>query len=351
MKSLRQFQTAALGEVTENLRQKVDNNAFPHEDNIFGSFTMFVQFALDHRLYALATDCWPALDAALSAAEGRLQVVRANPAARVHKGSPYFNLAVCHFAAGDLESGFRFLAMTGDEHARAGGSPFPVLLGDHELSRQFLIAPLVADLLPGWAARYHEVTNRTLDEAELVALIKQASRRPTDGIQFLLALHRLRKAQGGVQNDWTRYLRTRSLAELLVALESMLRRAQAPFSGELQNQFGHLFAGRPDYHQSYGTFHADFLAAFAPPGGTDNKRTPAAVDWTVNEVVARLAANPHRRAKAGLACYVAVRLRNTLLHVLESNLQIYADEAKCLDMFGISLSAFRIAMDGENCVL
>ena len=351
MVSLRQFQAAALAEVTGNLRRKVDENAFPHEDAIFAPFTTLVQFALDHRLYALATDCWPALDAALTATEGRLQVARANPAARVHKGSPYFNLAACHFAAGDLENGFRFLAMTGDEHARAGGSTFPVLLGDHELSRQFLIAPLVAELLPGWAVRYYEITGHTLDEAELAAVIKQAARRPTDGIQLLLSLHHLRKAQGGAQNDWTRYLRTRSLAEMLVALESMLRRIQAPFSGELQNQFDRLFAGLPDYFQAFGTFHTDFRAVFDPLGGPDTKRTPAAVDWTVNEVPVRLAVAPHRKAKAGLACYVAVRLRNTLLHVLESNLQIYHDEAKCLDVFGVCLAAFRIAMDGEDGVL
>jgi len=190
-----------------------------------------------------------------------------------------------------------------------------------------------------------------LDEAELAALIKQAARRPTDGLQLLLALHRLRKAQGSVQNDWTRYLRTRSLAELLVALESMLRRIQAPFQSELQAQFDQLFAGRPDYHQPFGTFHANFLAAFYPPGGPDNRRTPAAVDWSVNEVAARLAITPQRKHKAGLASYAAVRLRNTLLHVLESNLQIYQDEAKCLDMFGICLAVFRVAMDGEDGVL
>jgi hypothetical protein len=108
--------------------------------------------------------------------------------------------------------------MTGDEHARAGGDPFPVLLGNHPLSRRFLIAPVVAELAPGWTVRYHELTNRNLDEAELIALVMQAARRPTDGIQLLLALHRLRKASGAVQNDWTRYLRTRSLAEMLVAL-------------------------------------------------------------------------------------------------------------------------------------
>jgi hypothetical protein len=80
------------------------------------------------------------------------------------------------------------------------------------------------------------------------------TRPPTDGIQFLLALHRLLKAQGGGQNDWTRYLRTRSLAELLVALESMLRRIQVPFSGELQNQFEHMFGGLPDYLSSFVDF-------------------------------------------------------------------------------------------------
>ena len=93
------------------------------------------------------------------------------------------------------------------------------------------------------------------------------------------------------------------------------------------------------------------LLIFKPPGGADTRRTPAAVDWSVNEVATRLVAAPHREAKAGLACYAAVRLRNTLLHVLENNLQIYADEAKCLDMFGISLAAYRVTMDREGRIV
>lgn len=348
---LRYMQRAAIASVEENLRQHVDHNAFPNPDDIFGPFTGLVQFSLDRGVPTLAPDCWPALDAAVTAAEGRLQAKHGNPAARIHKGSPYFNIGACHFVAGDLETGFRFLMMTGVENARGGGSPFPVLLGDHDLSRQFLIAPLVAQLLPGWAVRYHEITSRTLDEAELVALIKQAAQRPTDGIQFLVALHRLLKAQGGVQTEWTKYLRTRALAELLVALESMLRRINAPHAGEMQSQFEHMLAGLPDYTGTFGLFHANFRATFAPPGLPDQIRTPAAVDWSVNEAVTRIAAAPTRKAKAGVACYLAVRLRNTLLHVLESNLQIYGDEAKCLDMFGVCLSTFRIAMDGEDGTL
>ncbi len=212
-----------------------------------------------------------------------MQVASGNPAARIHKGSPYFNLALCHFAAGDLERGFKFLAMTGDEHARAGGDPFPVLLGNHPLSRRFLIAPVVAELAPGWTVRYHELTNRNLDEAGLIALVMQGAQggRPF-GIQLLLALHRLRKASGAVQNDWTRYLRTRSLAEMLVALESMLRRIHVGHQGELQSQFEHLFGGRADYQQAFGLFHTDFRAIYDPLGGPDTRRTPGAVDWSVN---------------------------------------------------------------------
>jgi len=348
---LRYMQRAAIASVEENLRQHVEHNAFPNPDDIFGPFTGLVQFSLDRGVPTLATDCWPALDAAVTAAEGRLQAKHGNPAARIHKGSPYFNIGACHFVAGDLESGFRFLAMAGEEDAHGGGNPFPVVLGDHILSRQFLIAPLAAALLPGWAARYHEITAHTLDEAELVAVIKRAALRPTDGMQLLVALHRLLKAQGGAQTDWTRYLRTRALAELLVALESMLRRIHPNHTGELQSQFEHMFSGKADYNGPFGTFHGDFLAGYKPPGGIDQRRTPGAVDWSVNQAIARIAAAPNRKAKAGLACYVAVRLRNTLLHVLESNLQIYGDEAKCLDMFGVCLATFRIAMDGEDGTL
>jgi len=348
---VRYSQRVAVAEVENNLRRHIDENAFPNHDEIFGPFTGLVQFSWSHGVPTLAADCWPALDAALTAAETRKRVVLADPTAYIHKGSAYYNIGVCHFMVGDLESGFRFLAMTGEENARGGGDPFPVVLGDHPLSRQVLIAPLTTALLPGWAARYLEITNRTLDEAELVAVIKRAALRPTDGIQLLVALHRLLKAQGGQQTDWTRYLRTRALAEMLVALESMLRRIHVNFSGELQPQFEHMFSGKADYNGPFLAFHGNFSAIYKPPGGLDQRRTPGAVDWSVNEVITRIAAAPNRKAKAGLACYVAVRLRNTLLHVLESNLQIYTDEGKCMDMFGICFATFGIAMDGEDTKL
>lgn len=341
----------AMASVAENLRLKMEKRSSLTDDEAFAPFTSLVQFSLNVGLPQLASRYWPTLDKIIAASEQNLKAARSDPAARFHKGSPYYNIGLCHFVGGDLERGFQFLAMTGDEHANGGGDPFPVVLGDHVLSKQFLIAPLVAEFVPGWSTGYQEITNRVLNEAELVALIKRAAKRPTDGIQLLLSLHRLLKSRGSIQNDWTRYLRTRALAELLVSLESMLRRIQAGHSGELQSQFEKMFSGKTPYNGPFLAFHLAFKAAYKPPGGVDSTRTPAAVNWSVNEALTRIAAAGTREEKAGVACYAAVRLRNTLLHVLETNLDIYTDEAKCMDMFSVCLAAFGIAADGEDGVL
>ncbi len=336
--------------VESHLQQYIQTNSAGNPDDIFGAHTAFVKFSVENGIPKLPILCWEQkITPLVEAAENELK--KKNPNARIHKGAPLFNVGVCHFASGDLESGFKYLASAGREDELSGrGSPFPVLIGDHSLSKRFLIDPIIVKLAPLWLSDYQAITQSALDEAELVLLIKRAASRPTDGIQLVVALHRIMKASQPPQNDWTSFLRTRALADALVALESMLRRIHQTkgIESELHNQLTALLQVNAGASKEFNDFHQWFITNWKKK---NLEKSAAAVNACVVEALTRFVAASTPSAKAGIACYAAVRLRNSLLHVLENSLDVYTDELKCLTMMGYILAVFRIAKHGEDGTL
>jgi hypothetical protein len=318
-------------------------------DSVFGAHTAFVKFALKNNIRQYPILCWEQTLAPLVAAtEDDLR--KRNPNARLHKGAPLFNVGVCHFANGDLEDGFKYLSSAGKEDELSGrGSRFPILIGDHPLSKKFLLGPVVGELLPSWQADYISITRSALHETELAALIKQTALRPADGIQVVLALHRLLKANRPPNNDWSSFLQTRALGDILVALESMLRRVHQPLGieSELHAQLTVLLQANVTAANEFNSFHNWFIANVPQ----NMRKSPQAVNACVTEALNRMAGATTASAKAGIACYIAVRLRNSLLHVLEDSLDIYTDKSKCITMFGYALAVLRIVKHGEDGTL
>jgi hypothetical protein len=289
---LRHFQCEAYRHTVENLKNHVHIARFANPDQIFASHTLLAKFAADNGVASLAIGCWPSLALEVEAAEVELRQLTGDPAAHIHKGAPLFNVGLCHFVNGDLENGFHYLTQSGDEDTFGGGSGLGVRLGDHMLSRPLLIAPVAKVFVPEWSSSYTSITGKIFDEDELVALITHAAKRPMDAIQLVAALRRALKAKAEPQNDWTRYLRTRALAELLHVLESTLRRKHHPFDDELSGQLNKLFPAGSLYLSMYGQIDQAFASAFPKPsGGAPNPRkTAMAVNWAVNESFARISA-------------------------------------------------------------
>ncbi len=251
-------------------------------------------------------------------------------------------MSVCHFKNGDLENGFKFLTETGNEDVANGSSDgLAVRLGDHPLSRQILIEPVVSAFAAPRSKHYLAITGCTLDELELRDLIKYAAQRPMDAIQLVAALQRFLKAKSSPQNDWTRYARIRALADLVIVVESTLRRKQRPCDGELCDQLTELLKGQSAYLSIFGTFNTDFGKVY--PKNSPKKKTAEAVDWCVQKTITFLNSGAPREKNGGAACFLTLRLRNSLLHVLEDQVNIFADEAKCTEVFGIALATLRLA--------
>jgi hypothetical protein len=137
------------------------------------------------------------------------------------------------------------------------------------------------------------------------------------------------------------------LGDALIALENMLRRSQQSrgIENELYAQLTEILSVNLNAKREFDSFHHRDVFKWK---GRKLHRSPAAVNDCVNEALNRMAAATTASEKAGIACYLAVRLRNTLLHVLENSLDIYADRTKCITMFGCALSFFRIAKHGED---
>lgn len=353
IEKLRHFQSEAYRQTVENLCQHVHKVPFANPDAIFATHTLLAKFATENGVASLAIACWPPLAKQVEAAEAELRHSTGDPKAHIHKGAPLYNVGLCYFVNGDLENGFHYLTQAGDEDLFGGGTGLGVRLGDHTLSRPLLIAPVAQTFVPAWSARYSEITGKTLDEDELVTVIVHVAKRPMDAIQLVAALRRFLKAKAEPQNDWTRYLRTRALAELLNVLESTLRRKHHPYDGELAGQLKKLFLAGSLYLSAFGKIDQEFAKTFPKPVGAapNPQKTAAAVNWAVKETFKRIDGAAYREDKAGVACWLASRLRNNLLHVLENQLDIHSDEAKCTEVFGLMLGVLRLVKLGEEGAL
>jgi len=344
------WQQIIVANISESLRQRAENTWADADDKIFGAHTLFVKFAIAHRDPLPAIDIWEnkiAPDVLL--AEAHL-AKNGSPQPRIHKGAPLFNVGVACYVAGNLERAFGYVAAAGEENEKSGrGSPFPILIGDDILSRRFLIKPIVDRYFPVWAEDYKNVTNRDLNEAEFVDVLKNLAQRPADAIQFLFALHRFLKADLSFENYATKHIRTRAVAEALVALESTLRRSQGDAAGELRTQLEKLVKANGAVKSSFDNFTKDFDSCIK--GGAFDKRSPAAVNWTNMEAQTRLANETTVAGRAGIACYLALRLRNSLLHVVEDSLDMFQQKSLCERCLGLALATVRLAKHGEDATL
>ena len=147
---------------------------------------------------------------------------------------------------GDFDNAYRFLAEAGVEDEKSGrGSRFKILLGDHGLSEQVLITPLEGILFPRWSASYVAVTSTNLDKPEFAALLGSLAARPTDAFQTMIALHRFRRSLFGFENEATQHIRVRAIAELIVVLESTLKRQFHPTDKMLSDLLEQLLQANP----------------------------------------------------------------------------------------------------------
>lgn len=307
--------------VLQKLAKYPGGGTLEDEDRLFAEHTWLVEQARDHKIpYSAPVDVWNYhLRGAAMMTEFRI----GRP---IHKGAPLYNCGLCHSLAGDFETAHYYLSEGAREEQRSRGDAESVLLsGDHKLSRQILVEPLVADVFPTWTADYTALTGKVLDAAEFIELLKWMFIQPADAVEVMLALHRLRALNGRENNATTRSQRAGIVRDLHHVVESALR-AQGIGSGELYKRMEAALTIDVAAKTAFDALHAwRNNPANIVPADRDSAQ---ALDLVVGEAFRVFGTAGSWQERAGTAGYTAVRVRNSVAHRNYEQSVVFTDPAK-----------------------
>jgi hypothetical protein len=336
--------------VKQNLHARANGNWREADDNIFAPFTWYTDFCWKRLVPERAIALWvTSLAEATAAAEAQLRG-RNDPNPRIHKGAPLYNVGLNMFMSGALDRALVFLGEAGAEDERSGRGPAgQILVGNNALSEQLLVNTVFAWISPPnvWGTDYQNSTGQVLVKQQFKDVVTWTATRLNDGIQLMLALHRLAGSQVIPDNAASRHLRVQAVADLVLVVESTLRRWQAPGIGQLHPRMTALLPAGSGARLSFDTLHNDFNNRYA---GHDRETIPA-LNWAIDESLARFDRAATVSERAGIACYLTYKLRNNLMHVIDDSVNLYADRPKLVRAAGLVFCAIRISMHGEQGTL
>jgi hypothetical protein len=305
------------GEVEGALKENAEGTWPYDDDSIFHSFGLYAEFCWHRLIPQRASALWVTRLSQSTIAAERRRSERGIQPARIHKGSPYFNVGLSMFMAGDFDHAMVLIAEAGEEDQRSGrADASQVLIGNNALSERILINPIANWICKPdtWGDRYQSVTARTFDKAELQRVLTWASARLTDALQLIVSLHRMAGTHVIADNAARRHLRIQALSDSVITVESTLRRWQTAMPGQqLHGRLLAMLRGCTGMERSFTQLHDDFSAHFPAA----DRETAAALNWTIDEALQRIEDARTTSARAGLACYLTYKLRNNLLHVMD----------------------------------
>jgi hypothetical protein len=325
----------------DNLAQWESGGWTQPDDHLFNGFTSFAYHCVCSLLPHRAINLWGTrLAPAVAAAEAHVKK-------RIHKGSPLHNTAICFFVAGDFDHAYQFMAAADEENRLSGATAAASLLLGNGLSADLLVRPMAAWLRSACGSDYKAVSGHDLDEAELEQMLRWLSIRMPDALQCVVALHRLVKVQTPPHNEASQHIRVRALAELCIVLESATRRWNVACTEELHKQLESVLSANTISLAEFRRLHLAYGTAYPRP----TNKSPAAVNWAVKECLTSVDNSMQLSERVGAAMYLAVRLRNSLLHVLEEALDLYVDQARLMRCVGVILGTVRLSQRGAEGTL
>jgi hypothetical protein len=317
------------------------------EDRLFKAHGEFIKSILVKGDLRQASSLWEKIQPIIAAREKELWKVI--PGKTIHKGTPLYNTGLAFFVAGDFDSALRYFTEADQEDiTNKGARPFAVIFGNHPLSPQVFIDPLVKKLVPHWVNDYRAITGIVLSATEIKELIAWLGSSPMDAVQILIALHRFQRSLEGLENPATQHLRVRAIADTLVVLESSLKHRFSPTTTMLGCLLPELLSGKTS-STSFRQLNSDFKNHFR--SGTNPKCSPAAINWVTTKAISRIKLSSDPQVKIGLVCSLAQHLRNGLAHTIEPSLDIYSQRQLAIQVEGLAVCALRIAKHGAQGTL
>jgi hypothetical protein len=314
---------------------------------------------------AYATECWRAgfpelasvlWEEVLSKEADAADVVlsKRTPADRVHKGAPCYNAGLGYLLGGNLDKAIALISQAGvEEELRGNPGGIRLFVGDHGLTEKAILEPLDAALLVRWRSDYQAICKQPLDLKEFKQLVNWLSQPIENAVQLVASLTRLRILESVPVNSAVQHLKVQVLADAVLTIESSLRHWQSGQTGQLFERMKAMLAALPDALTAFNDAHGRFTTQYPntdPATGQPNlnKETAAALNWAITDCLTNLAALPDGAKKAGTACYLAVRLRNSLMHVIDRSVDLYADKPKFERVTGIMLCVIRLSQAGND---
>jgi len=77
--------------------------------------------------------------------------------------------------------------------------------------------------------------------------------------------------------------------------------------------------------------------------GGPSKESAESVNWAVDDAINEFDNALNSAEKAGISAFLAVQLRNSLMHAIDDSINIYSDRQKCIRIFGIMVAVIRLS--------
>ena len=335
-----------------NLLQKVAGVWTQADDDLFADHTAYFIDCSNYGFPDLASRFW---ESTLSreAAAADFALSKQTPPSRIHKGAPLYNTGLGYLLAGNLDKAVAFISEAGNEEQRRGNpSGNRLFIGDHGLTDQSVIDPICSEWLPEWIDDFKNVCGLTLDKPEFKKLTQWLSATLENAIQLVTCLTRLRIHRPLPDNPAVRHLQIQNLADIVLVIESSLRQWQS-IQGQLFDRMKSMVSVSTNAEDAFNAAHLRFTTAYPnndPVTRLPNpdKETATALNWAIDDAISALSAASDHASCAGIVCYLAVRIRNSLMHVIDGTVSLYSDHVKRNRVTSLMISCIALSRAGSD---
>jgi hypothetical protein len=179
-----------------------------------------------------------------------------------------------------------------------------------------------------------------LTQQEVRDIINFLSAKTANAVVFISALQRISLALDK-PNVYSLHLhKVRALSDIILVFESSLRNWQPADLGELGSRTSELLRPNTIAFRYYNQINASYPHY-------DWKNPVNINQFTTNEIQ-RYDAALHAAEKAATAIYTIYRLRNSLMHVLEDQLDVFLNPNKLSRLISFAIIAIRVSKFGSE---
>jgi hypothetical protein len=357
LSSFASIESEVVEQTKMNLVQRVVGLWRRSDDDIFSAHTTYAVECWRAGIPELASRIW---ESALSheAAAADTALARMTPPDRIHKGAPLYNSGFGYLLAGNLDRAIALISEAGSEESLKGNAAGNrLLLGDHELTEKSVLTPLATWLGSTTVlSDYRDITSHVLDITQLKSTVNWLCTKIENALQFIVSLLRLKSTTAYTKTDAVRHIRVQTLADLLLVVESSLRAWQpGTVSGQLYSRLEPVLGVNEVALRAFKAAESRFATQFPKDPVTrqdhPDKETHVAVNWEISDTLSALTTADSVAERAGVACHLVARLRNSLMHVIDGSIDMYSKDVEYDRVLGIVLAVIRLSQSGNDGTL